>query len=262
MTRSIHSPPVLFYLSTDDTCSYLPGRRERKVFAYLDTMAKPASVFDRLTQEGFRRSQGVIYRPACHACRKCLSARVRTDDFSWRKRHRQAFNRNRDLNGAWVANEPTEEQFALFRAYLRSRHLNAGMDDMTYDDFAEMISSSVVDTRICEYRDVEGRLRACVLSDELSDGRSLVYSFFDPSEPARSLGRFIILDQIRQLALEARAYLYLGYWVEGSAKMAYKSDYQPLEVLTARGWQDQTVVLQHDTNVGPILPEGNGSGQT
>ncbi|HPE33118.1 MAG TPA: hypothetical protein PLV61_18115, partial [Parvularculaceae bacterium] len=86
------------------------------------------------------------------------------------------------------------------------------------------------------FPDGEERLIACALTDKLTDGLSMVYSFFEPDEAFRSLGQFMILDHValaRELDLP---YVYLGYWVDGSDKMDYKNRYQPLEKLTASGW--------------------------
>jgi leucyl-tRNA---protein transferase len=260
MSRVFAPPVVHFYLSAEGECAYLPGERERKVFASLDEMAEPQRVFDRLALEGFRRSQTTIYRPTCAACRKCLSARVVTARFTLRKRHRQTLSRNRDLVAHWTLNQATHEQFALFRGYLSARHQSGGMDDMSMDEYARMVEASPVDTRLCEYRDGSGKLLACALADFLPDGRSLVYSFYDPTDPRRSLGSFIILDQIRQLQAENRPHLYLGYWIEGSQKMAYKSDYQPLEVLTDQGWEDQMRVQREGSPAGPALLKGDSHG--
>ncbi|MBY0422468.1 MAG: arginyltransferase, partial [Parvularculaceae bacterium] len=76
----------------------------------------------------------------------------------------------------------------------------------------------------------------CALTDRLSDGLSMVYSFFEPDEARRSLGQYMILDHIAQAREAGLPYVYLGYWVAGSAKMDYKAQYHPLEKLTPQGW--------------------------
>ena len=82
-----------------------------------------------------------------------------------------------------------------------------------------------------------GELVGCVLVDLLGDGLSLVYSFYDPELPRRSLGRFMILDHLAQARLTGIPYVYLGYWVRGSGKMDYKAGFQPLEALGPSGWR-------------------------
>lgn len=237
MTRLFPTRPLQFYLTAPTSCPYLPGRLERKVFAHLDSV-DGAALNDALTHAGFRRSQGIIYRPACEACEACLSARVVVNDFRHTKSQRRIAARNADLVHASINPEPSEEQFLLLTRYLSSRHADGGMAGMGFADYAMMVADTPADTRIAEYRHPDdGRLVAAALVDRLSDGVSLVYSFFDPDESRRSLGAFMILDQIARTRAQAQAYVYLGYWVPGSAKMDYKARFQPLEVLRRGGWR-------------------------
>ena len=77
---------------------------------------------------------------------------------------------------------------------------------------------------------------AVALSDVLSDGLSMVYSFFEPSEESRSLGTFMILDHITRARRLGLPYVYLGYWIEGSRKMDYKGRFLPQQRLAPSGW--------------------------
>jgi arginine-tRNA-protein transferase len=139
---------------------------------------------------------------------------------------------------------PTSEQYSIFRAYLDSRHRDGGMADMTVLDYAMMVEDSHIETRVVEYRRREGDeagrqaddLIAVALTDVLGDGLSMVYSFFEPDEAARSLGTFMVLDHIARAKAMGLAYVYLGYWVRGSRKMDYKSRFLPQERLTPDGW--------------------------
>ena len=138
--------------------------------------------------------------------------------------------------------EATREQFALLRTYLDSRHSGGGMSDMGLFDYVAMVEETPVDTHIVEYRrhgqdGKPGALVACALTDVLRDGLSMVYSFFHPGEDARSLGTYMILDHVRAAMQRRLDYVYLGYWVEGSDKMDYKSRFRPLEALTKEGWE-------------------------
>jgi leucyl-tRNA---protein transferase len=229
-----------FYLTAPSPCPYLPGRRERKVFTGLDS-ADAASVNDSLTHAGFRRSQNIAYRPACDDCEACVSTRVVVGGFEPHRRWRRILQRNSDLTRHLRPGEATEEQFWLLRRYLLSRHGEGGMADMTLLDYAAMIEETAVKTHIVEYRFAagpdKGELAACALVDVLRDGLSLVYSFFDTREPQRSLGSYIILDHIAQAQAIGFAHLYLGYWVRGSEKMAYKAQFQPMELLRGGTWR-------------------------
>ena len=113
-------------------------------------------------------------------------------------------------------------------------------------DYAMMVEDGLVDTFLTEYRapsrgqtgetDSKAPLIAVALSDHLSDGISMVYSFFEPGVPERSLGTYMILEQIEHARQLGLPYVYLGYWIEGSRKMQYKTRFQPQEHLTSEGW--------------------------
>jgi len=228
-----------FYVTAPAPCPYLHGKRERKVFSYLQGPAAPATNA-LLTRRGFRRSQNIIYLPACEGCSACVAVRIVVDDFNLTRSRKRNLTRNADLIRRLAAPRATGEQFSVLRGYLDSRHDDGGMSEMTVLDYAAMVEETAVDTMIVEYRalDDEGheQLVASALTDRLTDGLSMVYSFFEPEEEHRSLGRFMIHDHValaRELGLP---YVYLGYWVEGSRKMDYKADFQPLEKLTHTGW--------------------------
>jgi arginyl-tRNA--protein-N-Asp/Glu arginylyltransferase len=235
-----------FYLTAPTACPYLPGRQERKVFTHL-IGRRAGELNDVLTHGGFRRSQTIAYRPACDGCRACVSVRVLVDDFRFSRNMRRVMEANEDLIGDMRPNEPTSEQYSLFRHYLDARHAHGGMADMTALDFAMMVEDSHVETRMVEYRRrgpdtaINGRgqgpLFACALTDVLADGLSMVYSFYDPDHVDRSLGTMMILDHIARARRMGLPHVYLGYWVEGSSKMGYKSRYLPQERLLPGGWQ-------------------------
>lgn len=199
-------------------------------------------VHDSLTQGGFRRSQNIAYRPACEGCRACVSARLPVRDYVMSRSERRIMNRNHAITRHVVEAEATREQFDLLRRYLVSRHAGGGMAEMIWPDYVAMVEDTAVRTHLVEYRapvsdSGPGQLIACALVDQLSDGLSMVYSFFDPSAAKSSLGSFMILDHLMQGELLSLPYLYLGYWVRGSEKMAYKARFSPLEILHPSGWR-------------------------
>jgi len=240
VTQHFSTRQLRFFLTAPSPCPYLPGRNERKVFAHLPLTDGP-SINDALTQIGFRRSQNIAYRPACEGCDACVSARIPVADYPFSRWERRILDRNRDLSRHLVEAEATLEQFDLLHRYLLARHAEGGMADMTWPDYVAMVEDTAARTHVIEYRAPSndqgpGDLIAGALVDVLGDGLSLVYSFYDPDLAKRSLGSFIILDHIVQAALAALPYVYLGYWVEGSAKMAYKARFSPIEVLRGGGW--------------------------
>jgi leucyl-tRNA---protein transferase len=230
---------IRFYLTAAQPCPYLEGRRERKVFAALDGH-DAIELNDSLTHAGFRRSQNIAYRPACDMCAACVSVRVPTPRFHFSKRWRRVLNKNADVTTHIVPARATYEHYSLIEKYLLTRHEGDGMSGMSIFDFSTMVEDTSVRTHLVEYRlgGKSGALVACALVDALADGLSLVYAFFDPALTKRSLGSYVILDHIRQAATAQFDYLYLGYWIKGSPKMSYKSEFRPIEALGASGWSD------------------------
>jgi arginine-tRNA-protein transferase len=245
MTKHDRDVPQ-FYMTAASPCPYVDGQMERKVFTHL-AGPRAEQLNNMLTQWGFRRSQSIAYRPACENCARCISVRVLVDEFEPSRSFRRISRNNRDLTATMMAPSPSSEQYDLFRTYLDSRHADGGMADMTVLDYAMMTEDSSVDTRIVEYRQrkagwleseaaARGPLLGVALTDVLGDGLSMVYSFYDSNEVQRSLGTYMILEHIERTRKLGLPYLYLGYWIESSPKMAYKSRFQPQEHLLADGW--------------------------
>jgi arginine-tRNA-protein transferase len=242
-----HSLPLAtqFYVTAPQPCPYLDGRVERKLFTSLQ--GDHANLLnDALSQQGFRRSQNVLYRPACADCSACMSARIRVDSFKSNRSQRKTLRRNQSLICEASTPWATEEQYELFRRYLEARHSDGGMADMDVFEFAAMIEETTVRSRIVEYflpsetDKGERDLVAACLTDVLQDGLSLVYSFFDPDMSKRSLGSYLILDHIRIAKEAGLPYVYLGYWVPNSPKMHYKSGFSGLEIFYRGAWQAVT----------------------
>ncbi len=254
-----HSLPLApqFYVTAPQPCPYLEGRMERKLFTALQ--GDHAGVLnDSLSKQGFRRSQNVLYRPSCADCSACLSARIRVADFKPTRSQRRTLNRNASLRREATSPWATEDQYALFRRYLDSRHADGGMADMDIFEFAAMIEETPVRSRLIEYSDEAApgtrnrELVAVCLTDVLDDGLSMVYSFYDPDRSRQSLGTHIILDHV-EIAREAGLpYVYLGYWVPGSPKMGYKAGFSALEIYKSGRWQDIGDPEGHDTEMHPL----------
>ena len=234
-----------FFLTAPAPCPYLAGRLERKVFTYL---VGPYSIEKNtvLTQSGFRRSQNIAYRPVCDGCNACVSVRILVNDFVQDRTMKRIVKKNRELVGQVCPPKATVEQYALFKHYLEKRHDDGGMSKMTFQDYQMMVEDTEVETSLIEYRrklsngeegDDKAKLLAGALTDKVEDGLSMVYSFFSPEEKRSSLGVFMILDHIERAKRLGLPYVYLGYWVNGSRKMEYKSRYHPQEHLTSHGWK-------------------------
>ena len=234
-----------FYVTAPQACPYLPGRLERKLFTHLTHEKSPVLV-DNLLRGGFRRSQNIAYMPYCEGCQGCVSVRVLVNDFEPTRSMRRVMETNGDLAAQRLQATPTSEQYSLFRAYIDAHHANGGMADMSVLDYAMMVEDSIIDTFVTEYRprpqpgarsqSDKQPLLAVSLCDRLSDGISMVYSFYDPEAARRGLGTYMILEHIAHAHRLGVPYLYLGYWIQGSPKMSYKKRFQPQEQLTGNGW--------------------------
>ena len=254
-----HTLPIApqFYVTAPQPCPYLEGRSERKLFTALQG-DNAERLNDALSKQGFRRSQNVLYRPSCAECAACLSARIRVADFVPSRSQRRTIRRNaylrRDATSPWA----TEDQYALFRRYLDSRHSDGGMADMDIFEFAAMIEETPVKSRVIEYSAAPGepggrrKLTAVCLTDVLDDGLSLVYSFYDPDKAGDSLGTYIILDHVDLARRTGLPYVYLGYWVPGSRKMGYKAGFGALEIYKNGRWQDIGNPADHSGDTHPL----------
>lgn len=236
-----------FFVTSPAPCPYLPGRQERKVFTELRG-DHAGELNDALGRIGFRRSQSVAYRPSCSGCTACVSVRVVASEFVPNATQRKQIKRNADLEVSACRAWATDEQFQLLRKYLSQRHPGGGMAGMDESDYADMVEHSPVTSYVVEYREpsvggARGRLVGACLTDRQADGLSMIYSFFDADHPTRpGLGNAIIMDHILRARAAGLGYVYLGYWVKGSPRMAYKIRYRPIEVLGPQGW-------------GPLLDE-------
>ncbi|MEM7267987.1 MAG: arginyltransferase [Pseudomonadota bacterium] len=228
-----------FFLTANQPCPYLPGRQERKLFTTLRG-SEARDMNDQLSMRGFRRSQSVAYRPACADCGACLSIRVPVMDYTPSASQKRIMKRNKGLERRACAPWATEEQYDMFRDYLGARHSDGGMADMDVCEFASMIEETTVRSRIIEYHDhtraANDTLIASCLTDIMSDGLSMVYSFFRPELSKQSLGLFMILDHIAIAREAGLDNVYLGYWVPGSRKMDYKARFTPFEYFRSGEW--------------------------
>jgi arginyl-tRNA--protein-N-Asp/Glu arginylyltransferase len=232
-----------FFVTSPSPCPYLPGRQERKVFTEL-TGQHASELNDALGRIGFRRSQSVAYRPSCVGCSACVSVRVVSDGFKPNATQRKLLKRHSDLQVHACRPWATEEQFALLRRYLSARHPGGGMANMDAEDYADMVEQSPVNSVVVEYREPDvdgqrGRLVGACITDQQADGLSMIYSYFLADDPTREgLGNYIIMDHILRSRASGLDYVYLGYWVKGSQRMAYKTRYRPIEVLGPDGWAE------------------------
>ena len=241
MTAPVRFPR--FFVTSPAPCPYLPGRSERKVFTELKGPHSDA-LNDALGRIGFRRSQTVAYRPSCLDCQACVSVRVVAEEFAASSTQKRNLKRNADLVATLCRPWSTSEQFELLQRYLGARHPGGGMATMDEVDYADMVEHTPVTSYVIEYREpsadgvTPGKLVGACLTDKQGDGLSMIYSFYEPEHTTREgLGNYIILDHIERAKDMGMPFVYLGYWVEGSARMQYKVRYRPMERLGRNGWE-------------------------
>lgn len=224
-----------FFATAPVPCPYVPGRAERKLIVELAGRAAPG-FYDALSRAGFRRSHRFAYRPACRTCAACVPVRIAVDRFAHTRSTRRVRNANAGLAGLVLAPRATIEQFRLFVTYQLSRHRDSEMAAMTYADYRGMVEDTALRTAIVEFREPDGTLVAVSLIDQLDDGFSAVYSFYDPARKPGSLGTWCILWLVEECRRHGLPYVYLGYWIGESPKMAYKARFPALERLTDGEW--------------------------
>ncbi|MFN3749827.1 MAG: arginyltransferase [Thiobacillus sp.] len=226
---------IQFYLTAHYDCSYLPGRRARSQVA-TPTHLIDGEAYSALIRAGFRRSGQFTYRPHCEQCRACVPVRVEVAGFVPNRTQRRVLKRNGHLDARFLPLDFRDEHYQLYRHYLGSRHAGGGMDRDGPDQYTQFLLSSNVDSVLVEFRDGDALVMVAVV-DQVEDGLSAVYTFFDPARDRASLGVYGVLWQIELARRLELPYLYLGYWIAESRKMAYKQQYAPLQGLVDGAWR-------------------------
>lgn len=223
------------FTTQEHDCSYLTGEQATTLFvdphAELDN-----DLYSALSDLGFRRSGCHVYRPHCADCSACISVRVPVHSFTPKRGQKRCLKANADLEITRTQTPDMDEHYDLYERYITERHADGDMFPPSKKQFLEFLNNPFNSTYYIEMRSAEGKLVGCAVSDQLAEGLSAIYTYFDPSETKRSLGRFAILHQIETAKQLGLRYLYLGYWIRQCQKMQYKSEYRPLQLLINQRW--------------------------
>jgi len=223
-----------FYATQPHTCSYLPDEQATTLFLDPSQPMDPG-VYADLSELGFRRSGDHLYRPHCQRCNACVPARIPAARFLPNRQQKRILKRNADITVTAARPRFTEEYFDLYKRYIDQRHADGDMYPPSRDQFSTFLVRDLPFSRFYEFR-LGNRLLAVAVTDLLPNGLSAVYTFYEPEQERRSLGRFAILWQITEaLRLDLGA-VYLGYWIKNCKKMNYKTQYRPIELLINQRW--------------------------
>ncbi|MGC6518212.1 MAG: arginyltransferase [Candidatus Puniceispirillaceae bacterium] len=226
--------PLRMRMTRVNNCAYIEGNLEQRLA--MDLSENP-QVHDQLAKAGFRRVENWAYKPVCQKCQACMPIRIDCRQFRAGRNLSRIYKSNQDLSRRIHSNPVNEDHYILFQEYLSNRHEDGQMAAMSFQEFSNMIHNSPIDTFLVEYRDITDELIACIMIDAQADGLSAVYSFYDPLSTNRSLGTFMILDMIELTKELDKDYLYLGFYIAQSRKMAYKARFMPSEVFQNGMWE-------------------------
>lgn len=228
-----------FYVTTGYSCGYLPNKLAQSLIAAPQYLVD-AKVYNSLIQQGFRRSGKFAYRPHCENCKECIPVRIVVNDFTPNRSQKRAFKQHQNITATILPVDFYEAHYTLYAAYQRTRHSDQSKPDANAEEndiaqYRNFLCQTNVESVMVEFRDAHG-LRMVSVIDIVQDGISAVYTFYDTSDEKASYGTYNVLWQTEWTKSLGLPYLYLGYWIKDSRKMAYKQNYKPLEKLIDGEW--------------------------
>ena len=224
-----------FHRSLPRQCPYIPGKKEYLLFTDLTKFVRKKTL-EKLVSRGFRRNENIFYKPNCKNCKACMSTRIKVNNFLFSKNFKRILKKNLDLKLKITKPKSNQEYYKLFKKYLKKRHSEGDMANMSYLDFRTMLEISPVETKILHiYKN--NKFFGGILYDIYENSFSANYSFYNPKFKNRSLGTFLILKLIEEAKKQKMKYLYLGYYIKECKKMSYKINFKPIEILKNKKWE-------------------------
>jgi arginine-tRNA-protein transferase len=233
---------IEFKKSLNFPCSYLEGKTEKRLYVNINNWENNKLLISELTKNGFRRSHEHMYIPICEGCNACIPSRINIKKFKFSKNNLRVINLNSDLIFKKNFNNKSEKHYELFKNYCFERHESSQMTNMNIKEFENFFFESKNKNQIFDLVDSSENIWGSVLVDILNDGYSAVYSFFDPYQSKRSLGKVLILNLINELKTINKPFLYLGYWIKNSQKMFYKANFNNVEFFFGGKWENKDFI--------------------
>lgn len=225
------SMEVQVFEASNGDCPYLDDLEWVSYMFRVDSIKN--SVYEKLLDNGFRRSGHFFYKNKCPNCNACISIRIRIDQFSMSRSQRRIWRKNQDLR---IVSHPVvfdDEGFDLYRRYCRWKH----QSETSEENYRDFLIASAVDTIMMRYYDGD-TLAGIGWVDLLDDSLSSVYFAFSQDYAKRSLGIFSVLKEIELARELSRPYLHMGFWVAECQAMSYKTQFKPYQFLQNGAWQD------------------------
>ena len=230
-----------FYVTTPYKCGYLPNKLAQSLIASPQHLID-ANIYSGLITQGFRRSGKFAYRPHCENCRACIAVRLILSEFTPSRSQKRAYKQHSDLTAQIYPLHFNQQHFELYESYQSLRHLDetASETSATAKDEAEQyrqfLCQSNVESLMIEFKDANNQVKIVSVVDIVKDGISAVYTFYDATEVKASYGTYSIMWLAEWTKSLSLPYLYLGYWIKDSQKMAYKQHFKPQQKLIDGEW--------------------------
>lgn len=233
---------LLKEFSLNDTCFYLKDKEQVTHYKIIDSC--DATNTQNLVERGFRRFGKMYFRPICGDCNECQSIKIDVENFTFSKSHRRVIKKAENIKSYIQTPTLTQAHINLFEKYHLYMHDKKGWDYQKttaqhyYNSFVSGHENYGYEVL---YYDKE-KLIGVDLIDILKDGISSIYFYYDPEYLEYSLGKLSLLFQIKYAKRNNKKWIYLGYYVENSPSLSYKSDYKPYLTLQGRPTENEDYI--------------------